>query len=124
MHYNRAELGSGLNHYHQTQRIITDLINNMKKVTMSVAALTIAISGFCNPPTDGEIVKELSMTTEDIIQSMRVNDYSDTVRTKQMSEIYIHNLLDMLSKLEDLQMKQSQEEYYNSLNCNNCDEID
>ena len=96
----------------------------MKKVTMSVAALTIAISGFCNPPTDGEIVKELSMTTEDIIQSMRVNDYSDTVRTKQMSEIYIHNLLDMLSKLEDLQMKQSKEEYYNSLNCNNCDEID
>ena len=96
----------------------------MKKVTMSVAALTIAISGFCNPPTDGEIVKELSMTTEDIIQSMRVNDYSDTVRTKQMSEIYIHNLLDMLSKLEDLQMKQHQEEYYNSLNCNNCDEID
>ena len=96
----------------------------MKKVTMSVAALTIAISGFCNPPTDGEIVKELSMTTEDIIQSMRVNDYSDTVRTKQMSEIYIHNLLDMLSKLEDLQMKQSKEEYYNSLNCNNCDEVD
>ena len=91
---------------------------------MSVAALTIAISGFCNPPTDGEIVKELSMTTEDIIQSMRVNDYSDTVRTKQMSEIYIHNLLHKLSKLEDLQMKQSQEEYYNSLNCNNCDEID
>ena len=96
----------------------------MKKITMSVAALTIAMNGFCNPPTDGEIVKELSMTTEDIIQSMRVNDYSDTVRTKQMSEIYIHNLLDMLSKLEDLQMKQYQEEYYNSLNCNNCDEID
>tara|TARA_R110002012_G_scaffold267674_1_gene451585 strand:+ start:262 stop:552 length:291 start_codon:yes stop_codon:yes gene_type:complete len=96
----------------------------MKKITMSVTALTIVMSGFCNPPTDGEIVKELTMTTEDIIQSMRVNDYSDTTRTKQMSEIYIHNLLDMLSKLEDLQMKQSKEEYYNSLNCNNCDEID
>ena len=91
---------------------------------MSVAALTIAMNGFCNLPTDGEIVKELTITTEDIIQSMRVNDYSDTTKTKQMSKIYIYNLLDMLSKLEDLQMKQSQEEYYNSLNCNNCDEID
>ena len=86
----------------------------MKKVTTSVAALTIAISGFCNPPTDEEIVKELAMTTEDIIQSMRVNNYSDTVRTKQMSEIYIHNLLDILSKLEDLQ----------AISCENCDELD
>ena len=86
----------------------------MKKVTMSVAALTIAMSGFCNPPTDEEIVKELAMTTEDIIQSMRANDYSDTTKTKQMSEIYIHNLLDVLSKLEDLKV----------LDCENCDEID
>ena len=86
----------------------------MKKITMSVTALTIVMSGFCNPPTDKEIVKELSMTTEDIIQSMRANDYSDTTRTKQMSEIYIHNLLDMLSKLEDLQV----------MSCENCDEID
>jgi len=86
----------------------------MKKITMSVAALSIAISGFCDPPTDKEVVKELAMTTEDIIQSMRVNNYSDTTRTKQMSEIYIHNLLDMLSKLEDLQ----------STSCENCDEID
>ena len=70
---------------------------------MSVAALTIAMSGFCNPPTDEEIVKELAITTEDIIKSMRVNDYSDTTKTKQLSEIYVHNLLDILSKLEDLQ---------------------
>ena len=86
----------------------------MKKITMSVAALSLAISGFCNPPTDKQIVKELAMTTEDIIQSMRVNNYSDTVRTKQMSEIYIHNLLDVLSKLEDLQ----------AISCENCDEVD
>ena len=32
----------------------------------------------------------------------------------EMAEIYVHNLLDILSKLEDLQM----------LNCENCDEID
>tara|TARA_R100000664_G_C2708216_1_gene105969 strand:+ start:662 stop:826 length:165 start_codon:yes stop_codon:yes gene_type:complete len=28
------------------------------------------------------------------------------------------------SKAKDLQIKQSQDEYYNSLGCQNCDEID
>ena len=99
----------------------------MKKITLSVAALSLAISGFTkNPPTNKELIKEISMTTEDIIQSMRITN--DTVTHcysfVQMSEIYVHNLLDILSKLEDLQAKQSQEEYYNSLDCQNCDEID
>ena len=97
----------------------------MKKVTMSVAALTIAISGFCNPPTDGEIVKELSMTTEDMIKSMRIGIVEDKFNgfPVEMAEIYVHNLLDVLSKLEDIQMNLSQEEYYSN-NCENCDEID
>ena len=77
----------------------------MHKVKLSVAALTIAISGFCTEPTNNELVKEISMTTEDIIKSMRMNDYGDSTRTKQMSEIYIVNLLDILSKLEDLKVK-------------------
>ena len=92
----------------------------MKKVTMSVAALSIAISGFCtNPPTSKQLVKEISMTTEDMIQAMRITN--DTVTHcysfVQMSEIYVHNLLDILSKLEDLQI-----EY--AFDCENCDEID
>ena len=28
------------------------------------------------------------------------------------------------SKAQDLQIKQSQDEYYNSLDCENCDELD
>ena len=87
----------------------------MKKITLSVAALSLAISGFCtNPPNSNDLIKEISMTTEDIIQSIRMSNYSDSTKCKQMSEMYVHNLLDVLSKLEDLQM----------LNCENCDEID
>ena len=79
----------------------------MKKITLSVAALSLAISGFCtNPPTNSELVKEMSITTEDMIQSLRMTN--DTVTQcysfVQMSEIYVHNLLDILRKLEDLQM--------------------
>ena len=79
----------------------------MKKITTSVAALSIAISGFCtNPPTDRELLQEISMTTEDIIKSIRKINNNDSTITKEISEIYVYNLLDILSKLEDLQMKQ------------------
>ena len=84
----------------------------MKKITISVAALTIAISSFGQcvishkdslRAVNHENAKEIAMITEDIIQSMRMNDYSDTTRTKQLSKIYIHNLLSVLIRLEDLQ---------------------
>ena len=82
----------------------------MKKLTMSVAALTIAISGFATNPDSTQIVnnnlvKEIAMTTEDIILSMRIINTNDSVITKEISEIYIHNLLDVLSILEDLKIK-------------------
>ena len=112
----------------------------MKKITLSVAALSIAISGFStNLPTKQELIKEVSMTTEDMIKSMRMTN--DTVTHcysfVKMSEIYIVNLLDILSKLEDLQTSHTdtikQEVNYsdyinvnlvNSIDCMNCDEID
>jgi len=79
----------------------------MKKLTLSVAALSLAISGFStNPPTNNELIKEISMTTEDIIKSIRKINNNDSTITKEISEIYVYNLLDILSKLEDLQMKQ------------------
>ena len=77
----------------------------MKKITLGVTALSIVINGFStNPPTSNELVKEISMTTEDMIQSMRIINTNDSTITKEISEIYIHNLLDILSKLEDIQM--------------------
>ena len=52
------------------------------------------------------------MTVEDIIQSMRITN--DTVTNcytfVKMSEIYAHNLLDVLSKLEDLHVSQIKNE--------------
>tara|TARA_R100001510_G_C7609908_1_gene173795 strand:- start:287 stop:580 length:294 start_codon:yes stop_codon:yes gene_type:complete len=72
----------------------------MKKLKLSVAALLIASSGFStNPPTNEELTKEISMTVEDIIQSMRIYDSYEI----PINKMYIHNLLDVLSKLEDLQ---------------------
>ena len=71
----------------------------MKKITLSVAALLIAINGFCtNPPTNKQLVQEMSMTVEDVIQSIR------TLDTTEISKMYVHNLLVVLSQLEDLQV--------------------
>ena len=78
----------------------------MKKITLNLAAITLTVSGFCtNPPTNKELIKEISMTTEDIIQSIRIINTNDSTITKEISEIYVHNLLDVLSKLEDLNTK-------------------
>ena len=82
---------------------------------MSVAALSIAISGFANnPPTDKELVKEITFTAEDmigwIIEDVANGYITDTV----IADTYIDNLLDILSKIEDLQ----------KIDCENCDEID
>jgi hypothetical protein len=94
----------------------------MKKLKLSVAALSIAMSGFCtNPPTEKELIQEMSMTVEDIIQSMRIGIVEDKFNglPVEMAKIYIHNLLDVLSKLEDIQVLDRAK-----INCENCDEID
>ena len=118
----------------------------MKKLTLSVAALSLAISGFCtNPPTNEELVKEISLTTEDMIESMRVGIVEDKFNgfPVEVAEIYVHNLLDILSKLEDIQMNlcrdfecpNYRQQVYSKTeveririttvnNCENCDEID
>ena len=97
----------------------------MKKITLSVAALSLAISGFTtNPPTDKQLVKEIMWTTEDLIEWVKEDEFHGRMMTKELADIYVKNLLKILSKVEDLQIKQSQEEYYNSLDCQNCDEID
>ena len=112
----------------------------MKKITLSVAALSLAISGFTNNPPTGkdphwqpnqfnlptnkQLVKEIMWTTEDLIEWVKEDEFHGRMMTKELADIYVKNLLKILSKAEDLQMKQSQEEYNNSLNCENCDEID
>ena len=88
----------------------------MKKITLSVAALSLAISGFCtNPPTDKELIIELSQTTEDMIKSMRVVQLADSVITSEALQVYTHNLLTMLSKLEDLHASQIKKDPNNGI---------
>ena len=70
----------------------------MKKLFLSVAALLIASNVFCtNPPTNKQLIQEMSMTVEDVIQSIR------TLDTTEIAKMYVHNLLVVLSQLEDLQ---------------------
>ena len=126
----------------------------MKKITLSVAALSLAISGSCidpkvhkdgnksgvhgidlgkdphwqpnqfNLPTNKQLVKEIMWTTEDLIEWVKEDEFHSRMMTKELADIYVKNLLKILSSAEDLQIKQCQIEYNNSLDCCNCDEID
>ena len=64
----------------------------MKKLTLSIGLVAAILSA-------------KAQDTEDIIQSIRMINTNDSTITKEISEIYVHNLLDVLSKLEDLQIK-------------------
>ena len=84
----------------------------MKKLTMSVAALSIAISGYTTNPdslqvVSNNLVKEITMTTEDIISWVKEDEYNGRMMTKELADIYVKNLLNILSKLEDVQSIQS-----------------
>ena len=84
----------------------------MKKLTMSVAALSIAISGYTTNPdslqvVSNNLVKEITMTAEDIISWVKEDEFHGRMMTKELADIYIKNLLNILSKLEDVQSIQS-----------------
>ena len=83
----------------------------MKKLTLSVAALTIAISGFAIDLdsvqiTNNNLVKEITITTEDIISQVKEDEWNGRMMTKELADIYIKNLLSILSKVEDLKLKE------------------
>ena len=96
----------------------------MKKLTLSVAALSLAISGFCSePPTNKQLMKEITINIEDIIDFVQEDYYNGRMMTQDLAKSYVNNLLNVLSKLEDLQYKtQKHSDYF--VDCENCDEID
>ena len=99
----------------------------MKKLTLSVAALSLAISGFCNePPTKQQLIKEITINVEDIIEFVQEDYYNGRMMTQSLAKSYVNNLLSVLSKLEDLQLKttSTQKNLNYFVNCENCDEID
>ena len=82
----------------------------MKKLTMSVAALTIAISGFATNPdstqvANNNLVKEITITTEDIISWVKEDEFHGRIMTKELADMYVENLLNILSKIEDLRIE-------------------
>ena len=82
----------------------------MKKITLSVAALTIAMSGFATNPdsvqvANNNLVKEITITTEDIISWVREDEWNGRMMTKELADLYIENLLNILSKIEDLKIE-------------------
>jgi len=109
-----VERGNGWNQCHQTRLIITDLItqfvDNMKKITMSVAALTIAISSYSqcvmsyNDYSDVDTIchaKIVTMTAEDMIGQI-TEDVANGHIYKEYADLYIENLLKIISRIEDL----------------------
>jgi hypothetical protein len=79
----------------------------MKKITLSVAALSLALNGYTTNPdstqiTNNNLVREITFTAEDmigwIIEDVANGYITDTV----IADTYIDNLLDILSKIEDL----------------------
>ena len=66
----------------------------MKKITLSVAALSLAISGFCtNPPTNQQLIKEITINVEDIIEFVKEDEYNGRMMTETLAKSYINNLL-------------------------------
>ena len=79
----------------------------MKKITMSVAALSLAISGYTTNPDSTQIdnnnlVKEITFTAEDMIEWIIEDVANGYITDTVIADTYIDNLLDILSKIEDL----------------------
>ena len=79
----------------------------MKKITLSVAALSLAISGYTTNPDSTQIdnnnlVKEITFTAEDMIEWIIEDVANGYITDTVIADTYIDNLLDILSKIEDL----------------------
>ena len=96
----------------------------MKKLTLSVAALSLAISGFCKQPNyvlvETEQIKKITINLEDLIEWVKEDEWHGRMMTPELSKLYTTNILSILSELEDMvhPSKQLVE------SCENCDEID
>ena len=78
----------------------------MKKIKLTIGALLITGVGFTtNPtsqPTKQELIKEITINIEDLIEFVKEDLYNGRMITKELSNTYVQNLIDILSKVEDL----------------------
>lgn len=105
----------------------------MKKIKLTVAALLLGGMSYaqCTSTTDlfcscdSLSVQQISNiayiesvnTIEDMVEWMH-QDIQNEVIDKDYGEMYVQNMIDLLSKLEDINAM------INPLDCENCDEID
>ena len=93
----------------------------MKKIKLTVAALL--LGGICYGQTqvkNDALTKEIAYiesvnTIEDMIEWMK-SDINSLVIDQEIGEAYVQNMVDLLSKLEDINA--------GYVDCENCDEID
>ena len=93
----------------------------MKKIKLTV--LTLLLGGMCYSQTqvkDDALTKKIAYiesknTIEDMIEWMK-SDIDNKVIDKDYGEMYIENLVSLLSRLEDINA--------GFIDCENCDEID
>ena len=93
----------------------------MKKVKITVAALLIASVSYSQRVLNDSITKQIAYvesknTIEDMIEWMK-SDINNLVIDQEIGELYVQNMVDLLSKLEDINAGYI-------FNCENCDEID
>ena len=78
----------------------------MKKLTLSVAALSLAISGFCTQPNyvlvETKQIKKIIIDLEDLIEWVKEDEYHGRMMTPELSKLYTTNILSILSELEDM----------------------
>ena len=94
----------------------------MKKIKLTI--LTLLLGSMCYGQTqvqNDSITKLISYvesknTIEDMIEWMRW-DIQEGKVNKEVGELYVQNMIDLLSKLEDINAGYI-------FNCENCDEID
>tara|TARA_R100000234_G_C4873162_1_gene124168 strand:+ start:127 stop:414 length:288 start_codon:yes stop_codon:yes gene_type:complete len=95
----------------------------MKKVILSVAALTIANVCFSTEPKSNDrLVFEIMEETQHIMEWIREDEWNQRVMTKELAETYINALLNIYSRAEDIKVERNFKR--NVIDCENCDEID
>ena len=94
--------------------------NNMKKIKLTVAALLLGGMCYAQQVLNDSITKKIAYIesvndVEDMIEWMRWDIKTGAV-AKGVGELYVQNMLNLLSKLEDINA--------GYIDCENCDEID
>ena len=105
----------------------------MKKIKLSVAALLIAMNSYgengYNVPPDISIIQEINNRIHEIVDAIRMDMFYGRIN-QDNGMYYINEVMTIKKRNEDLinelsnKKQVNQEDYHNSLDCENCDETD